>query len=106
MNANTKQTYAVIVTEPNARNSDGSPVIVRRCGHEHRSIAAAQRCCESLTRPYPDGSRPAKWWGAAVRHYDGDLLTEAEYDNLYQAVFRGGSGTRTSSPPPTTQNLS
>lgn len=77
-------TYAVCVMDRTV--SSPAKVVIRRCGHEHRSIASAQRCCESLTRRFPDGSIPAKWWGAGVRHVDGSALTEAEFDVLIEVA--------------------
>lgn len=78
--------YAVLVLDPSHVHLDRKPVIIRSCGHQHRTVAAAQRCCEALTRRYPDGSMPAKWWGAAVRHSDGSPLTDAETDILYEVA--------------------
>lgn len=79
-------TYAVLVLDPSHKHLDHKPVIIRSCGHQHRTVMGAQRCCESLTNPYPDGSRPAKWWGAAVRRSDGSPLDDAESDALYEAA--------------------
>lgn len=74
--------YSVIVVDPNTRRRDGSPIVERSCGHEHRSLEAADRCLGGLRKPYRDGSFPARWFRAEVRHADGTALSGEETDIL------------------------
>lgn len=75
----TPPTYSVMVLEPSWRHlHDGSPVVIRRCGHEHKSIAAAERCRRHLTKGDFEGWVNSAWRDAEVRRSDGSRLSDEE----------------------------
>jgi len=75
-------TYTVAKTEINSWHADGSPIIVDTCGHKHRSLAAANRCCDKLMGN--GNSRSAYWMHAHIRHSDWSPLTREEAEELDQ----------------------
>lgn len=77
-----KATYSVIVLSQTTFSDSRGPVIERRCGHHHKSLAAACRCLWHLTGADWEGWRPAAWDRAVVRRSDGSRLTDGEGEEL------------------------
>lgn len=84
----TETRYSTIVISQNSRHGDGSPIIERSCGHQHRSVGAAYQCCAHLARRLADGTRLANWYHAAVLRSDGSKLTETEHEELEACEHR------------------
>ena len=59
--------YSVVVRDPNSWcESTGIHEERANCGHNHKTIAAADACMERLCKPYHDGSVPAPWYHTHV----------------------------------------
>ena len=74
--------YRVEVREPFARYGDGSPVVLRECGHRHRSPRTAAGCMHRLLDYRGDGTHSAAWHHAQVARCDGNPLSEWEQEAL------------------------
>jgi hypothetical protein len=75
-------TYATVVISHDTRHADGSPIIERTCGHQHRTISGVELCHRRLTRRQPDGMFRADFYHGAIRHADEGALTDAEAETL------------------------
>lgn len=74
-----RQGYAVIKNDPTNRLSDGQPLELRRCGHRHRSLRAAERCLKNLISYDPRAKTwSAAWHLAEIRRYDNTPLDADE----------------------------
>ncbi len=84
----TTKTYTVTVYEQNTWNADGSKIVVRDCGHSHRSMRAAFNCREKLFNYDPCGGRDGNWFHAVIPGMtQGD---EMEIEIESEADRRGG----------------
>jgi hypothetical protein len=70
--------YKYIVAVSAYNIGTGNQVIVRTCGHQHRTLSGAERCHRDLTKRQPGGVYRADFWGAEVLHADGSRLTRDE----------------------------
>jgi hypothetical protein len=80
-----KNTYSVVV-------EDGSYVRVpnsnwrgerEHCGHKHRTIDAALRCMERLTK-----NRSTQWYNATVHNQDHEPVDSAAYLDAQERVMQ------------------
>ena len=53
---NAKLYYQAVIVDQSSWQMDGQPIMKARCGHEHRTPEAANRCLQSLAKWYPDGT--------------------------------------------------
>lgn len=73
--------YGVVVVSNHTWQMDGSPVVERCCGHQHRTIRGAVRCLRKL-RGYDPKTQTwnAAWHRAEVRGYDEHNMPVAKLD--------------------------
>ena len=91
--------YQVTVFEPNSwtRDSDGvyHSIVVRDCGHVHRTLTGVCRCYRSLTRRLSDGMYGADFYHAEITCNGAERLNKddaAKVDEINENYFRGAGG--------------
>ena len=78
-------TYSVVVRDANSWDAKtGIHCLLRDCGHNHRSLAAAARCHAKLTKVTGQwgngGTTSAAWFNAVVEASDGEQFSGYELD--------------------------
>ena len=93
------KSYQVTVFEPNSwtQDSDGvcHSIVVRDCGHAHRTLTGVCRCYRSLTRQLSDGMYAADFYDAKITYNGAERLNEedaAAVDEINEDYFRGAGG--------------
>lgn len=78
------KTYTVFKFDPNSWHMDGSHVILRDCGHKHKSPRTAARCKQTLLAYNRHAHMwSAAWHGCCIRRSDGSpLTTDEEYEAM------------------------
>jgi len=80
--------YQIQVHDQSSWNTDGTPIVLRDCGHAHRTISGAVRCFEHLTRLLPDRSYLAAWYHAAIYNADGTHVSDTDRAAFDDAMAR------------------
>ena len=73
--------YTVELIETNSWNMDGSAIIIRDCGHKHRSLKAAIKCYDKLLGYNPE---------QAVRIYNNrvdETVRRVEIDDIRYLAY-------------------
>lgn len=47
-------------------SGETSPIFIRECGHQHRTVKGATRCLNTLTKRLSDGMYDARWYHAKI----------------------------------------
>lgn len=72
----TPSTYSVVVTDPHTQPLAGPARVLRECGHEHLTSAAAERCLKKLRKdidPEDPESLENPWFHARVVENNSDI---------------------------------
>jgi hypothetical protein len=77
-----KLTFSVVVRDSNSWDAKtGIHLQLAECGHNHKSLATAQRCYSKLAGQQADGMYSARWYHARIEDSEGDT-----YDNYGDKV--------------------
>ena len=91
--------YQVTVFAQNSwtQDSDGTchKIVVRDCGHIHRTLTGVCRCYRELTKPQSDGMFRADFYHAEITCNGAERLNEddaAAVSEINEDYFRGAGG--------------
>jgi hypothetical protein len=80
-----KVTYSVVVRDPNSWDAKtGINLLLRDCGHLHRTPQGAVRCMDKLTKVTGGtwgngGSMSAAWFNSRIEDSNGEVIDPVDY---------------------------